>query len=83
MEDCIDKEIPINERNVRSRLRMINRFRDTCKYYIEEADKVISDLENMASGRLLLCGVGVGKLDAHLFMYNTAYEHNLPLINKD
>ena len=83
MEDCIDKEIPINERNVRSRLRMINRFRNTCKYYIEEADKVISDLENMVSGRLLLCGVGVGKLDAHLFMYNTAYEHNLPLINKD
>ena len=78
MEDCIDNEIPINERNVRSRLRMIIRFRDTCKFYIEEADKAISDLESMASGRLLLCGVGVGKLDAYLFMYNTAYEHNLP-----
>ena len=44
------------------RLTIINGFRDTCKDFLEEAHKAMSDLNNMASGKLLLCGIGLGKL---------------------
>lgn len=62
MENCIDKDIPINKNNVTRRLIIINGFRDTCKDYLEEADKAMSDLNKMASGKLLLYGIGLGKL---------------------
>ena len=62
MEDCIDKDIPINKNNVTRRLIVIDGFRDTCKDYLKEAGKAMSDLNNMASGKLLLCGIGLGKL---------------------
>lgn len=89
MEDCIDEDIPINENKVRRKLRIIISFRDTCKDYLGKADKVISDLNDMASGRLLLCGAGLGTLEPYLFtfgMYNhyTIYMNAIfPEKNKD
>ena len=78
MEDCIDKDEPINTNKVKRKLRVIISFRDTCKDFLEKADKAISDLNRMAAGRLLLC---LGKLYPYLFtfgMHNhyTVYEHN-------
>ena len=78
MEDTID--IPIDEKHVRGKLEFIILYRNHCKAYLKKADNAMSDLTNMASSRLLLCGIGVGKLDQHLFtfgMCNTVYEQNL------
>lgn len=75
----MDKNIPINKNYVRRKLRLIIVYRNTCKDYLEKADKVMSDLNDMASSRLLLCGIG--KLYPPLFtfgMHNAVYEHNLP-----
>ena len=83
MEDTIDKDIPINKNNVRRKLRVIIVSRDNCKDYLKKADNAMSDLNDMASSRLLLCGIGVGKLYIYppLFtfgMHNAVYEHNIP-----
>ena len=67
MEDTIDKDIPINKNYVRRKLRLIIVYRNTCKDYLEKADKEMSDLNDMASSRLLLCGIGLGKLYPPLF----------------
>lgn len=69
MEDTIDKDIPINKNNVRRKLRVIIVSRDNCKDYLKKADNAMSDLNDMASSRLLLCGIGVGKLYISTFIY--------------
>lgn len=81
MEDTIEKDIPINKNYVRRKLRVIIVSRDICKDYLKKADEAMSDLNDMASSRLLLCGIGVGKLYPPLFtfgMHNAVYEHNIP-----
>lgn len=80
MEDTIEKKIPIDQTYARGKLEFIILYRNHCKAHLEKADNVMSDLTNMASSRLLLSGIGVGKLDQHLFtfgMCSTVYEHNL------
>ena len=69
MEDTIDKDIPINKNYVRRKLRVIIVSRDNCKDYLKKADNAMSDLNDMASSRLLLCGIGVGKLYISTFIY--------------
>lgn len=69
MEDTIDKDIPINKNNVRRKLRVIIVSRDNCKDYLKKAGNAMSDLNDMASSRLLLCGIGVGKLYISTFIY--------------
>ena len=69
MEDTIDEVKPIDKNKVKGKLQFINLHRNQCKDYLEKADKAMSDLTNMASSRLLLCGIGVGKLDQHFFYF--------------
>ena len=69
MEDTIEKKIPIDQKYTRGKLEFIILYRDQCKDYLEKAHKAMSDLTNMASSRLLLCGIGVGKLDQHFFYF--------------
>ena len=65
----MDKDIPINKNYVRRKLRVIIVSRDNCKDYLKKADNAMSDLNDMASSRLLLCGIGVGKLYISTFIY--------------
>lgn len=69
MEDAIDKDKPIDKNKEKGKLEFIILHRNQCKDYLEKADRAISDLTRMASSRLLLCGVGVGKLDQHFFYF--------------
>lgn len=81
MENSLNRGIPINDDNVTSRIKIINGFRDICKDNVEEANKAMSDLNSMVSAKLLLYGIGVGKLYIIRSPFNYFWGCTLPFMD--